>query len=1298
MFVLYSCCSLLSRGFFAFYTLFTLFEFIIFALMYIFSSCSGKYKEKAQKVEIDMEKESIREAYQKQTTEEAAAIAVTGLNNLKTSDCRPLRQKISGDIDFLKWTATLKKEHYDKTEIILCKIMPKLKAAYKLCNSELKRLAAMPSLEKMPRLYISALRFCTECSLDLSEGGLRIFFDTFSKKCSPSLSEYFSAKAMFYAALISLSKKLTLESNTVLLDKVSECLSIVSNCNFESMAEKSECADILAKDPSGAYPNMTEESRLLYLRLLCKTAKKHKSCDADYARSLLDMSKKAKNVKERHIGYIFYKRNGFVKKLYFFLLIGIPVTVIALLSIIISPLCLLALFPVWESIRLLLDFSFSLFLKPIPLPRMKIDKIPKDSAVLVVISSVLSGEENDNVLFEKLSQIYHSCGEDNIYLALLADIPDGKYAKAATDEKILSYAYGRIASLNKKYGNRFILLERRRSFSKTQDKFMGWERKRGAIIELVRLLKNKTTTFSSESQVLAREILGKSKIKYIVTLDKDTNIPIDAVKNMYACMEHPLHTPVICKKTGIVTEGYGIMQPRSVPDLVNSCKTPFTRLLCYSSESKQYSLDTSRNILGESIFHGKGIFNVDAFYNVIDENCTFPEDKILNHSTLEGAKLRCMLLSDIEFTDNLPEHELSYLSSLHRHIRGNIQNSLFLFGKIVFDKHDTRKNTISLLSKFKLFEKIISAFLPCFTFVCVYISAFSSPDIRSILLLLALSHYIIPAVLCLISYIRLRIKEKTALRFFSKGVIPVIPGSILYLLFSLSMLQACALCSFDAIVRSIFRMYISGKNLLEWQTIAPNDNSADSLLAFVHKNIFSFFSGFLLFVFADAGILRFLSLLWFAFPVIAYHTSKEDTKSKKKQSKYNPTFRKYARDIWKYFSDNVTEGDNFLPPDNIDIAKNEICHETSPTDIGLYLLSVLCARDFGFIDSTLMQEKISQTLDTLEKLPKWNGHLYNRYSTQTLKILPPYFISTVDSGNFTACLIILARGLREYVYESTELLTIIKRIETLDKNCDYSKLYNKDRNLFTIGASITKYENAEISKNCFELYMNKARTVSYIECARRNIPLRHWTSLSRVFTEEYGYTGLISFNGSASEYFMPQLFLPTFENSLGYEALSFALAQQKKQSVKHNGKALWGISDSQCSEKEENGNYKYSVFGLQKLALSEKATIKPVISPYSSFLTMCISPKSALENLENIRKLGAYGEYGFYEAIDFTKGTRIVSSYMTQHLGMSLAALCNAKFDNIICKRFASDSKMTAGIGLLREKIPTKARIKEKQI
>ncbi len=1241
-----------------------------------------------------MKKESSREAYQKQTAEETAAISVDGLNNLKASDCSSLRQKLSGDIDFLSWTATLKKEHYDKTENILCKIMPKLKAVYKLCSSQLKSLPPMPSLEKLPRLYVSALRFCSECSLDLSEEGLRIFFDTFSEKCAPLLSEYFSARVMFYAALISLSKKLALESNAGLLEKIPDCLSLVSSCNFALMAQKSACAEILAKDPSGAYPDMTEESKLLYLRLLCKKAKKHKVGDVDYAKALLNISEKAKNEKERHIGYTFYKKSSFTKKLYFFLLSGTPVSVIALSSIIISPFCLLAFFPVWEFTRLLLDFVFSLFLKPVPLPRMKIDKIPKDSAILVVISSLLSGEENDNVLFERLSAIYHSCGEDNIYFALLADIPEGKYAKDAKDEKILSYAYGRVASLNKKYGNRFILFERRRSYSKTQDKFMGWERKRGAVIELVRLLKDKTTTFSSESQALAREILGKSKIKYIVTLDNDTNIPIDVVKDMYACMEHPLHTPVICKKTGTVTEGYGIMQPRCITDLANSCKTPFTRLFCHSLENRQYSFDTIQNIFGQSVFHGKGIINVEAFYNVIDESCTFPEDKILSHSCLEGTKLRTALISDIEFTESFPKHELSYLAGRHRHIRGAIQNSLFLFDKIVFDKHDTRKNTISTLSKFKLFDNIITACLPCFTFACIFIAAFSSPDTRSVLSILALSHYIIPVLLCLISSLRVRIKEKTALRFFSKGVIPVIPASLLHLLFSLSMLPSSALCSFDAIVRSIFRMYISGKQLLEWQSAAQSDSSDGSLLMFVHKNIFSFFSGFLLFVFAPAGFLRFLSLLWFAFPVIAYHTSKENRKGKRKHSKYNPTLRKYARDIWKYFSDTVGEGENFLPPDNINIHKNEICHETSPTNIGLYLLSVLCARDFGFIDSTLMQKKISQTLDTLEKLPKWKGHLYSRYSTLTLKILPPYFISTSDSGNFTACLITLARGLREYVYESTELLSVIKRIEELDKSCDYSLLYNKERNLFTLGAAITKDGNYDISKSCYDLYTSRAKKVSFIECARRNVPSRHWTSLARVFTEEDGYSGLMSSGGTASEYFMPQLFLPTFKNSLGFEALGFALAQQKKQSVKYRGKTLWGTSDSQFSEKDENGNYKYSCFGVRKLTLSENTDTKPVISPYSSFLTMCISEKSAIENLENIRKFGAYGEYGFYEAIDFTKGARIVKSYMTEHLGMSLAALCNARFDNIISNRFASDSKMMAGIGLLSEKIPVGTRIK----
>lgn len=1244
-----------------------------------------------------MNKESITEETQKQKVMEIATMSVKGLCNLKSSSCRHLRQKLSCDMDFLRWSTKISKEHNDKTIMVLRKVMPRLEKAYSLCNSELKKLPHMPAVSKLPRIYIAVLRFYEASSISLQNENFNILFDILEEKCSLSLYEYFSAKAMFYAALISLTKKLTLESNTVLLEKISECLSFVSTFNFDLLAEKSTCAKILSQDPSGIYPKMTEESRLVYLHLLCKYAKKHKVNDIDYAKKLLSLSRSAKNEKERHIGYTFYKKSDFQKKLYFCILFILSISVTVFSTIIVSPLCLLAFFPVWESVRMAEDFVFSFFTLTLPLPRMKIDKIPKDGAVLVVISSLLSGEKNDSALFDRLSQIYHSNAEDNVYFGLLSDIPDGKYAKDANDEKIISYAYGRIASLNKKYGNRFILFERRRSFCKTQDKFMGWERKRGAVIELVKLLKGKNTTFSSESQTLAREILGKTKIKYIVTLDRDTNLPIGTVQDMYSCMEHPQHTPFVDKNLGIVTDGYAVMQPVCTPELISASRTPFSRL--FSSPALSFShFCTYQNIFGESIFCGKGIFNLDAFYTVICENCTFPEDKTLNHSCPEGEKLRTALITDIEITESFPSNELSYLKSRHKRIRGDIQNLIFLFDKIRFDSHDIRKNTIKRLSKFKLFDNIRTALLPCFTFVCVFISAFILPITKNTLLLLSLSYYFVPVLLCLYNIFRESFNGKSTLRFFSKGVLPDLIACLFRFFFLLSILPSEALYCFDAIGRSLYRMYISGKNLLEWQTDVQNDSDDGSLLMFVHKNIFSFFSGFVLFVFTDAGILRFISLLWFAFPIIAYHTSKQENESKEKNDKYNPTIRKYARDIWKYFSDNINENENFLPPDNINIPKGEICHKTSPTNIGFFLLSVLCARDFGFINTQEMLEKISHTLDTLEKLPKWNGHLYNQYSTESLKILPPYFVSTLDNGNLTACLITLGMGLREYVYENTEILTLIKRIEQLDKNCNYTPLYNSERNLFLQGATINKDGNADVSENCIDLYMSKTRIVSFIECARRNVPKKHWASLSRTLTGSEGYIGLLSFNGTASEYFIPQLFLPSFKNSLCFEALHFTLMQQKKYSVKYLGKALWGISDSQCYEKNESGDYKYKTLGVKSLALSLKEE-KQIISPYSSFLTMCISKKDALSNLENIKKLGFYGKYGFYEAIDFTKnkekGARVVKSYMAYHLGISLVALCNAKFDNIMSKRFLSDSKMMSGTELLCEKIPAGIKIKK---
>ncbi len=1194
-----------------------------------------------------------------------------------------------------------------------------IESTFEVCRKELAVNRKIAFVGGAPRVFTAFERFCNYADFAIDSEAISSVIGTLDSSYALSLSELFLSPYLALGAIISACRRVICEYErqrvhekadedkySRSLSELIESLRYVSVHCFDKNILACRCARILDKDPAGAFPKMTDASKLMYLGMLRDLSMKNGVSEEELAMKLLADAENAADERERHVGSALLtlpKRN---KYLYFLFVAGLP-AIITLGLAFLSPFFLLSFFPLWEAFKGLSDFIFPKFIKSTPLPRMELSEIPEDSAVLVVITSLLTGEKNDSALFDRLERIFRANSGKNIYFGLLADIKDSKTANAPGDEDTVNYAYGRTNALCSKYGDNFVLFERRRSYSKSEEVFMGWERKRGAVCELVSFLKGMNTTFTERSKNLAAQTLPINKIKYIVTLDADTNLGLCAVKDMCSAMLHPLAKPYVDKEKGIVVKGYGIMQPRCVPELSAAGATPFSGIMCGEGGSNIYSLaayDAYQSIFGEGIFCGKGIFDVDTFYDVIIKHNTFPEDKILSHDSLEGAKLRSALISDIELTDGFPGNQLSFAKRLHRWIRGDIQNLAYLFPSITFSENDKRRNNITGLSKFKLFDNARSASVPIFAVLGVFCSAFVDGYPRSILMFASLFYITIPFLCSLISQILALAATGITRRFFSRGVTTGVWQSFIGMLFSLSMLPMSAFVSADAIFKAAYRSIVTKKRLLEWQTFADGNAAENGLLLYVHKNIICAFSGFLLFVIAPAGFLRALSVLWFAFPVISYHTSHNGCLGKKKSESdevYLEKSHKYAADIWNFFKSTVTAADNHLPPDNIQLAPREaVAHRTSPTNIGLYLISVLCARDFGFITTEELEQRIERTLDTVEKLSKYKGHLFNWYDTETLAVLAPFYVSTVDSGNLTACLITLRGGLTDYVNESTSLLELINRIKVLEDSTDYSFLYNKERNLFSLGAQITKDNKELVNSGCYDLMMSEARTISYIQCAKRAVPKKHWTSLSRALVTKDGYIGLSSWSGTAFEYYMPHLFIPVCKRSLCGEALCFAHREQQGKRAKRFGKEIFGVSESACYSFDGEMNYRYHAFGISSLALCEWTDKEFVISPYSSFLGLCINSKKNFANLDVMSEIGMYGKYGLYEAIDFTsnrcpeKGS-VVKSYMAHHMGMSLCALCNRAFGNILQKRFMSDSAMKCATELLEEKIPVNVVVRK---
>ncbi len=1077
-------------------------------------------------------------------------------------------------------------------------------------------------------------------------------------------------------------------------------LKYLSNTTFDELFSECRLEKILMRDPSGAYPSMTESSKKDLLTKLSKNAKKAGLHDCEYAELLLKTAQNAETEQEKYIGFPLMAL-PFFRKLYFPFIYLLTLAITFILCLLTSfKLAPIIFFPVFEVAKTVIDtLTARLYRKPFVLPAIRLDHIPDDAKTLCVITALLRGEKYDAELFSRLEKIRNANSGKNIKFGILCDLCDSDTATAANDEQTIRYACGRIDSLNSKYGNEFIFFIRGRSYSKTERKFIAYERKRGAVIELVKLIKERASSFDTGILSLSQNLDFIYDVKYVITLDSDTNLGLSGATELVEKMLHPFCRPIIDKKQKKVVSGYGLLQPKMSPDIDAAKATPFTRLICGTGGTDIYSsasFDLYQCLFGEGIFCGKGIFDTGAFYETIVKSDFFPEDTILSHDILEGERLRTALLCDVELTDGFPKNELSYLKRKHRWIRGDIQNLKFI-KKSFWVNEKQRKNDLKALSKYKLYDNARRIFTPIFSLVLILISFFAKSSFAPILVCTALVPFAAPFIIDAFTMLSSLSLKSAARKFFSKGVTSGIWQSFLRMLYFICMLAKDTVLSLCAVVISSYRMLFSKKHLLEWVTAAQSDSGKNSLPLYISKHFISCVIGAFLFIFSPGGILRILGLAFFVMPLLGYFTSKDFSKTEKTLSEKNKKIMKtYARDIWNFFEENVTVADNYLPPDNIQlIPYKKTAHRTSPTNIGLYMSSLLAARDFGFIDTNTLHERLDKTLSTVEKLPKWHGNLYNWYDTEKLSLLKPEYVSSVDSGNFVACLICLEKGLAEYSDENTAIVDLINRISVIISSTDLSPLYNEKRKLFRVGVQICDKEEI-FDEGCYDFLMSEARILSYVAAASRLVGVEHWKKLSRPLISEKGYIGLASWSGTAFEYFMPNLFMPAKKGSLLYEATLFAFREQKLRRVQ----GIYGISESGFFAFDSELNYQYKAFGVPSLGQKSDLESDLVISPYSSFLFLNVSIAQSLKNLSQLTNFKAYGKYGFYEAVDLTptrvkNGYACVKSYMSHHLGMSLLSLSNACHENNFVRRFMSNGKMAAGTELLEEKIPVNAIIKK---
>ncbi len=830
-------------------------------------------------------------------------------------------------------------------------------------------------------------------------------------------------------------------------------LRLVSDVNWENWFDGVSRVDATLRTTS-RYAEMDFLSRTIYCRAVEELARGAKYSEVDVAKlAIAAASRSGQNVNSSAVEVGFYLigdgRRSFEKEIrfhptfrrrirsalragdlvaYFGSTFIITLALLALAAVLTLrsegglaaslAVLIIATIPATDVAVSLTNFMITRILDATVLPGLALrNGVPVELRTLVVVPALLTSHDEIEELVDRLEIHYLSNGDGELYFALLTDWADAPTEHAADDERLLSSAMNGIARLNLRHGtDRFLLLHRSRKWNPQQGKWMGWERKRGKLHELNRLLRGNSDT----SYIV---IAGRlpDQIKYVLTLDADTRLPRDAARRLVGKMAHPLNAPHFNEATQTVTRGYGVMQPRVTPSLpVGHQGSAFQRVFSSARGIDPYAFaisDVYQDLFGEGSFAGKGIYDIDAFEVAL--NNRIPENTLLSHDLFEGTFARSALVTDVEVVEEYPERYSVSSARDHRWIRGDWQILPWIL------KHYSPNLSISVLGQWKMIDNMRRSLSAPLTLLCLFASWILLPSTTAAIwtVLLAL-FFIVPTLLPALSTVLPRkptITMQSRVKSASDDLLLATEISCLHLTF----LAHQAGMKSDAIVRTLYRLIISRKNLLEWTTAAQaHANSKTDFLAYYSLMASSVAAGLLALVVASLtrGATPFFAvafgIAWLAAPAIACAMSRiplpQDVLDASPKDRLH--LRSVARRTWRYFERFVTSSDNFLPPDNFQETPSPvIAHRTSPTNIGVYLLSVASAHDFGWIGFVEALTRIEGSVATLKKLEKFRGHLFNWYETTTLAPLEPRYISTVDSGNLAGHLIALSNCLTDWL-------------------------------------------------------------------------------------------------------------------------------------------------------------------------------------------------------------------------------------------------------------------------------------------
>jgi cyclic beta-1,2-glucan synthetase len=687
-------------------------------------------------------------------------------------------------------------------------------------------------------------------------------------------------------------------------------------------------------------------------------------------------------------------------------------------------LVLATVLPASELAISLVNYLITLVVLPRVLPKMAFKEgVPADCATFVVMPCMLVHPDSATVLLQRLEIHYLSNPDSQLYFALLTDFADAPHEHMPEDEGYVRTALDGIKTLNERYGagrpERFFLCHRRRIWNPVQNCWMGWERKRGKLIEFNRLLRgDRATSFAVQSSDLGR----LPHIRYVITLDADTQLPHEAARRLIATLAHPLNQADFLPAQERVISGYGVLQPRVSVTLPGARRSLFARIYAGSAGLDPYTTavsDTYQDLFGIGSFTGKGIYEVDAFEATVGR--AFPENQILSHDLIEGNYARCGLVTDIELLDAFPAQYGAYALREHRWARGDWQILPWLFPTVPAPGGETRPNSLPAVERWKVFDNLRRSLLPPALILLLVVGWLVLPGSSWLWTGLVLFVLCWPLVLQLITgsihFVHGVIRHGHLRGWLVNGW-PTVGQALLSMVF----LADQSRLMLDAVVRTLARLCLTRRHLLEWESAAATERRLETNLAALYRSMWlppalAVLLGMAVWLVRPGALPAAIPFLaaWFISPAVAFLVSRPHRVT---QPALNGEDRRQlhglARKTWNFFETFVGDEDHGLPPDNYqEEPKGQVAHRTSPTNIGLYLLSSMAAHDFGYLSLPALVERLEKAFDTLEKLERFHGHFYNWYDTRTLRPLPPGYISTVDSGNLLGCLLALRHGLEE---------------------------------------------------------------------------------------------------------------------------------------------------------------------------------------------------------------------------------------------------------------------------------------------